>query len=249
MKRIRVIKDRNFTTINNEFIFKKDMSLKAKGLLIHLLALPDNWKLYVEEVITWHKDGRAAIYSAFKELVSHGYVKRNKIRDKGKIVSHEYIVYEKPHVDFQHVENEDVKNQYVENRTLLNTNSNKDLKKIKTKTIKKKSFTEEVKELSLKLEFNEVEEFLDYWTEKSKGAKKCRWQKQTSFDIKRRIQRWMKNNTTNTNTANGFPNHYNPKFERSLDPNRAQDYAKHLRELGWVSKYSPAGGVQWKAPK
>ena len=35
MKRIRVVKDKNFTTINNEFIFNKDMSLKAKGLLCH----------------------------------------------------------------------------------------------------------------------------------------------------------------------------------------------------------------------
>ena len=58
MKRIRVVKDKNFTTINNEFIFNKDMSLKAKGLLCHLLALPNDWKLYVEEVEKWHKDGK-----------------------------------------------------------------------------------------------------------------------------------------------------------------------------------------------
>ena len=52
MKRIKVVKDKNFTTINNEFIFKKELSLKAKGLLVHLLALPDHWKLYFEEVFT-----------------------------------------------------------------------------------------------------------------------------------------------------------------------------------------------------
>ena len=68
MKLIRVKKDNNFTTINNEFIFNKNLSLKAKGLLCHILALPNDWTLYVEEVGKWHKDGKDAIYSAFKEL-------------------------------------------------------------------------------------------------------------------------------------------------------------------------------------
>ena len=117
MKRIRVEKSKNFTTINNEFIFNKNLSLKAKGLLCHLLALPNDWKLYVEEVEKWSTDGKSAIYSAFKELTSNGYMKREQIRDKGKIVSWDYIVYEKPHIDIQEIEKLD-----VENQTLLNTN-------------------------------------------------------------------------------------------------------------------------------
>ena len=96
MKKILVKKNNNYTTINNEFIFNKDMSLKAKGLLCHLLALPENWELYVEEIEKWHKDGKKAIYSAFKELSSLGYIERTTIREKGKIVKWEYIVYEKP---------------------------------------------------------------------------------------------------------------------------------------------------------
>ena len=95
MKRIRVEKSKNFTTINNEFIFNKNLSLKAKGLLCHLLALPNDWKLYVEEVEKWSTDGKSAIYSAFKELTSNGYMKREQIREKGKIVSWDYIVFEK----------------------------------------------------------------------------------------------------------------------------------------------------------
>tara|TARA_Y100000401_G_scaffold83332_1_gene68630 strand:+ start:90 stop:764 length:675 start_codon:yes stop_codon:yes gene_type:complete len=117
MKRIRVEKAKNFTTINNEFIFNKNLSLKAKGLLCHLLALPNDWKLYVEEVEKWSTDGKSAIYSAFKELTSNGYMKRKQIRDKGKIVSWDYIVFEKPHIDIQEIEKLD-----VENQTLLNTN-------------------------------------------------------------------------------------------------------------------------------
>ena len=126
MKRIRVEKSKNFTTINNEFIFNKNLSLKAKGLLCHLLALPNDWKLYVEEVEKWSTDGKSAIYSAFKELTSNGYMKRKQIRDKGKIVSWDYIVFEKPHTDFQEIEKLDVENQPLLNTNIkLNTNNTK----------------------------------------------------------------------------------------------------------------------------
>ena len=126
MKRIRVEKSKNFTTINNEFIFNKNLSLKAKGLLCHLLALPNDWKLYVEEVEKWSTDGKSSIYSAFKELTSNGYMKRKQIREKGKIVSWDYIVYEKPHTDFQEIEKLDVENQPLLNTNIkLNTNNTK----------------------------------------------------------------------------------------------------------------------------
>ena len=116
MKKILVKKNNNYTTINNEFIFNKNMSLKAKGLLCHLLALPENWELYVEEIEKWHKDGKKAIYSCFKELSQLGYIERVIQREKGKIVKWDYIVYEKPLS--QKVE---VEKLQIENAPLLNT--------------------------------------------------------------------------------------------------------------------------------
>jgi len=195
MNRIKVIKDTNFTVINNEFIFNKDMSLKAKGLLCHLLALPNDWKLYVEELITWHKDGKSAIYSAFKELSEHNYIERKVIRENGKIVKHEYIVYEKPKqlIKKQHVEKLNVEKQHIENETLLSTNETNVINKLNINN----NFIIEVLAISEQLGFKEHAEFIDYWTEKSPGAKKSRWQKQTSFDVTRRIQRWMRNSKNN----------------------------------------------------
>ena len=133
MKKILVKKSNNFTTINNEFIFNKEMSLKAKGLLCHLLALPETWDLYVEEVEQWHKDGKKAIYSAFKELSNLGYIERTTQREKGKIVKWDYIVYEKPLYQKVEVENVQVEKLQVQNAPLLNTNSIKYLNKINTK--------------------------------------------------------------------------------------------------------------------
>ena len=142
MKKILVKKSSNFTTINNEFIFNKDMSLKAKGLLCHLLALPETWDLYVEEVEKWHKDGKKAIYSAFKELSQLGYVERSTQREKGKIVKWDYIVYEKPLS--QKVE---VEKLQVENEPLLNTDI-----KLNTDISKKENFDfEELEELNIEV--------------------------------------------------------------------------------------------------
>ena len=142
MKKILVKKSSNFTTINNEFIFNKDMSLKAKGLLCHLLALPESWDLYVEEVEKWHKDGKKAIYSAFKELSQLGYVERSTQREKGKIVRWDYVVYEKPLC--QKVE---VEKLQVENAPLLKTDNI-----LNTDIIKKEEFDfEELEELNIEV--------------------------------------------------------------------------------------------------
>jgi predicted transcriptional regulator len=116
MKKILVKKNNNYTTINNEFIFNKEMSLKAKGLLCHLLALPENWELYVEELEKWHKDGKSAIYSAFKELSKLGYIERLQRREKGLFKGFDYIVYEKPNIEKPKTDK-----PKTENRTLLNT--------------------------------------------------------------------------------------------------------------------------------
>lgn len=37
----------------------------------------------------------------------------------------------------------------------------------------------------------ELQKFYDYWTEKSPTAKKSRWEKETVFDVNRRIATWM----------------------------------------------------------
>ena len=136
MKLIRVKKDQNFTTINNEFIFNKNLSLKAKGLLCHILALPKDWILYVEEVGKWHKDGKDAIYSAFKELSTNGYMKREQIRQNGKFKGYDYIVFEKPNTDKPNTDKPNTDKPNTENPQLLNTNITKDLIKLNTNNSK-----------------------------------------------------------------------------------------------------------------
>ncbi len=142
MKKILVKKSSNFTTINNEFIFNKDMSLKAKGLLCHLLALPESWDLYVDEVEKWHKDKKDSIYSGFKELMKLGYVKRIQKREAGKFKGFDYIVFEKPKTEKPKTDSSE-----TENPQLLNTDI-----KLNTDIIKKEQFDfEELEELNVEV--------------------------------------------------------------------------------------------------
>lgn len=48
-----------------------------------------------------------------------------------------------------------------------------------------------------------IRDFYEYWTEHGEKDKKMRFEKQTSFDIKRRLDTWKKNDKKFNNTQNG----------------------------------------------
>ena len=177
MEKIVVKKETNYTVISNVFLRDERMSLKCKGLLAYLLSLPNDWKLYVTELKERHRDGITAIYSALKELEELGYLKRERIRKLGRIQGIEYLISETPNLE----------NLNVENQALLNTDSNK-VNTLQT------NYIIDWKNIADEINFNDIDNFIDYWTEKSPRGRKMRFEKQKTFDVKRRMQRWMRNN-------------------------------------------------------
>lgn len=124
----RSSKKSNYTIVNNEVLRRKDLSWKAKGMLVYILSLPDDWIVYLEEIMKHSTDGKASFRSGWKELEEKGYVKRVAYRESGKIKEWRTVVSENadlatfsPDTDFQHLENQEVENQEVENRKLLST--------------------------------------------------------------------------------------------------------------------------------
>jgi len=90
------------------------LSWKETGLLCYLLSLPDNWTLYIHELINHKQDGIKATRSGIKKLVTLGYLQKIVHRNsKKQIVKHEYIIHEKPLSQ----------NLLVGKGTLLNTDS------------------------------------------------------------------------------------------------------------------------------
>ena len=187
MKKIVVKKKTDYTVISNVFLRDEKLSLKSKGLLAYVLSLPNDWVLYVSELANHHKDGTSAIYSAFKELTELGYVRRKRERIDGKLGGIDYIISETPILENLNVENLNVEILNQENQQLLNTNNNK------VNTLQS-NYILDWNDIALEINFNDLDAFIDYWTEKSPLGKKMRWQKQKTFDVKRRMQRWQRNN-------------------------------------------------------
>ena len=187
MKKIVVKKKTDYTVISNVFLRDEKLSLKSKGLLAYVLSLPNDWVLYVTELSNHHKDGTSAIYSAFKELIERGYVRRKRERIDGKLKGIDYIISETPILKNSNVENLNQENSNKENQALLNTNNNK-INNIQS------NYILEWNDIAIQINFNDLDNFIDYWTEKSPLGKKMRWQKQKTFDVKRRMLRWQRNN-------------------------------------------------------
>jgi hypothetical protein len=89
-------KTENFSIIDNRFLHDKNLSFKAKGILDYLLTRPDDWKVYITEIAAHSTDGLDSVKSGLKELKEAGYVVHQVVREKGRIIAHEYIVYEIP---------------------------------------------------------------------------------------------------------------------------------------------------------
>ncbi len=89
-----VIHRNNFMIIPNDLINKTEISFKAKGIMAYLLSKPDNWKLYIKDLINHSKDGRDSIYAGLKELKNAGFLKLEIVRNLyGQIDQYVYHVY------------------------------------------------------------------------------------------------------------------------------------------------------------
>ena len=94
---IRVEKKTNYVVMNKEALENINLSWKAKGLLVYLLSLPDNWQIYIDELSSHAKDGIDSTSSAIKELINNGYITRERNRDeKGRLRNYDYTVHEVP---------------------------------------------------------------------------------------------------------------------------------------------------------
>lgn len=84
----------SFTTVDNEFIFNFNLSTKAKGLLLQLLALPDNWNFSKEGIYAIVPEGKKFIDAALSELKEQGYLEINKVKNyENNLWDYEYNIY------------------------------------------------------------------------------------------------------------------------------------------------------------
>ncbi|MHB8131183.1 MAG: DUF6017 domain-containing protein [Mobilitalea sp.] len=97
----RVERTKDYTVMSNYHLKDANLSLKSKGLLSMMLSLPEDWNYSTRGLAAICKEGVDSIGSALKELEICGYIIRNRIRGSdGRITDTEYIIYERPKVNF-----------------------------------------------------------------------------------------------------------------------------------------------------
>jgi hypothetical protein len=137
----------NFTVVNNDVIQNKDLSWAAKGMLVYLLHLPDNWQINVADLSNRSKNGRDGTAGIIKELMNAGYISRVKIKnEKAQFKGYDYTVTDKPvngkpvnglSVDGSSVNGKAVTSKYYQEEELneVNTNGVKNVETSSTVTL------------------------------------------------------------------------------------------------------------------
>lgn len=93
----RIEKTKDYTVMSNYHLRDRSLSLKAKGLLSLMLSLPEDWDYTMKGLARICKDGIDSISGGIRELETHGYLVRARVRNEnGQLGSIEYTILEQP---------------------------------------------------------------------------------------------------------------------------------------------------------
>jgi hypothetical protein len=102
----RAPRRRKWTTVERAIVEDKRLSYKARGILIWILAKPDDWTIDGRAIANHGSEGRDSCYAGLKELEIVGYLERRRSQDpttgrwSTESVVHECPI-EAPNPDFQ----------------------------------------------------------------------------------------------------------------------------------------------------
>ena len=92
--RVQKNKENPYVMINKSCLNDANLSWAAKGLHSYLLSLPDDWEIYIDELVKHTSAGRDHTYRVVNELLEHGYMEKVQYRCEGKILGLNYTVFE-----------------------------------------------------------------------------------------------------------------------------------------------------------
>jgi hypothetical protein len=224
-----------FVTLTNDVAQSKDLSLKSKGLLVHLLSLPSDWVIYRGNLYKSIGDKKGSIDSAFKELQERGFILSVKVIDeKGRFVGWNHVVYDipaemgeirdgkNPKSDFTEIG----KNAPIQKKECI-TNTDIEQKHINTYLVQK-SF--KVPELNAVIDYftekehmGEAEKFFNYY--ESNGWKVG---KNPMKNWKAAANNWINNSSKYNQNGTAKKSNGEIIIERH---NRMQEYFRKIDEL------------------
>lgn len=117
----RVIKDKNYSIVSNDYIRDKNLKLESIGLLTIVLSLPPDFKVTMNSLMSVTNKNYRSIKNILNDLKDNGYLIVNKQRDEKGYFFFDYIFFESkrlnPLYTFYPVDNS---NQPVENASQTN---------------------------------------------------------------------------------------------------------------------------------
>lgn len=100
--RVKHSRENPYVMVNRMSVQDTSISLEAKGLWIFLLSRPDNWTIYVKELVKTFELSKGKINKIINELGRAGYLARKQTRSLSasgkpqKFSSYEYWIFETP---------------------------------------------------------------------------------------------------------------------------------------------------------
>ena len=228
----RINKNTDFTVVCNHAFRNSNLSYKAKGVLLQMLSLPDQWKFSAEALMELATDGRDSIRTALKELEEHNYLKRTRqTNEKGQFVGYDYDVYEYPKTESPTTDktddgkSDDGKHGVLLNTIKSNTNntpvlSNDNTSPKGTRPRFSPPSVEDVEAYCFEKNYSvDAQHFVDYYASKGWVVGKTPMK-----DWKAAVRTWIRNDDKynhQTCTSNAAGNYRNSKFTSPEDARAA----------------------------
>lgn len=142
-----------YTVVLQSVIRDENLSLKALGLLVKLLSMPDNWHFSEQGLLSIFKnDGQSSVRSGLKELEQFGYLVRKRTRnEKGQVANVDWTIRETPLLPTKndgapppHLENPITDNPHLVSPNLVSPNLEINLQSITKESKTKKSITKSI---------------------------------------------------------------------------------------------------------
>ena len=86
----------DFTTVYNQTARDTNLSLQARGLLLYMLSLPGNWKVYRKQLAADNNINEKTVQKYMNELKENGYAEYIQTRKNGRLTGGEYYIYPIP---------------------------------------------------------------------------------------------------------------------------------------------------------
>lgn len=114
-----------YAQISNELINDRHLSYKALGIATYILSKPDDWQVYISDLVRDGKDGEKSVRSGINELIDNNYMQRYRVfdMDTGKVHHWETLVSEERFTEQKLI-------SYVKEKYLKNDEGNIIMKKI-----------------------------------------------------------------------------------------------------------------------